>query len=45
MKGPAFTGWLASPSKENSSTRLLTTTGQKTFFGQTGNWNGQDILK
>jgi uncharacterized protein (DUF1800 family) len=42
----AFTGWACIPLKGTFVYKEEDhDTGQKTFFGQTGNWNGQDIIR
>lgn len=42
----AFTGWACQPLKGEFLYKAADhDEGQKTFFGQTGNWNGQDILE
>lgn len=42
----AFTGWACQPLKGEFIYKAADhDEGQKTFFGQTGNWNGQDILE
>ncbi len=52
----AFTGWFFAAERDNANNNRITSakfafnekqhdTGAKTFLGQTGNWNGEDIIR
>jgi len=52
----AFTGWFFDAERDNTANKRITSakfafnakqhdTGSKTFLGQTGNWNGDDIIR